>query len=445
MNNFYLLKLLPLSLTSDWNIKQTFNRQNIFSKYSKQRIGYAINRIKDDMIVKDDVIYKRLTIKINNGGVSVRDKIIGAQIKTKNQYLIKTGQLAVSKIDARNGAFGIVPEEADQAIITGNFWVYDIDITKANIEFLTLMFSASKFVKVWEDCSNGSGNRLYLQESAFLDYSIPLPDITIQNELISKYNELIRQADEADKEAVELENEIERYLFEVLGICLDVSTKKDTTLLTTVRYKELPIRWDIWSLNNLPKSNKYKYKPLGTVLSDKPMYGANEKSIKVKTSIRYIRITDINEDGSLNDDFVSAQNVENKYLLANNNFLIARSGNTVGKTFLFKSEMGQALFAGYLIKFKLNENKIIPEYLLYYTKSKLFKLWIEGNQRIFGQPNINGQEYLNAEIIVPDMLTQQNIVNHISNINAKIKKLKQQAINLRDKAKKKFEEDIFDE
>ena len=67
------------------------------------------------MVVEDDKRYKRITIKTNCGGVFVRDEVLGKDIKTKKQYYVKAGQLAVSKIDARNGAFGIVPPEADGA------------------------------------------------------------------------------------------------------------------------------------------------------------------------------------------------------------------------------------------------------------------------------------------------------------------------------------------
>lgn len=140
------------------------------------------------MAVEDDKQYKRITIKTNCGGVFVRDEVSGKEIKTKNQYYVKAGQLAVSKIDARNGAFGVVPLEADGAIITGNFWVYDVDPEIANIDYLILLLSSNVFVQAWQNCSNGSGNRLYLQEDKFLNCKIPMPDIDVQNKLVHRYN-----------------------------------------------------------------------------------------------------------------------------------------------------------------------------------------------------------------------------------------------------------------
>ena len=161
VNTNSVLSSILFSQTIDWNIKQFFSSTSINSSFELKRIGKAITRRKEQMVVEDDKRYKRITIKTNCGGVFVRDEVLGKDIKTKSQYYVKAGQLAVSKIDARNGAFGIVPPEADGAIITGNFWVYDVNPNIANIEYLILLLSSNVFVQAWQDCSNGSGNRLY--------------------------------------------------------------------------------------------------------------------------------------------------------------------------------------------------------------------------------------------------------------------------------------------
>lgn len=138
VNTNSVLSSILFSQTIDWNIKQFFSSTSINSSFELKRIGKAITRRKDQMVVEDDKRYKRITIKTNCGGVFVRDEVLGKDIKTKKQYYVKAGQLAVSKIDARNGAFGIVPPEADGAIITGNFWVYDVNPEIANIDYLIL-------------------------------------------------------------------------------------------------------------------------------------------------------------------------------------------------------------------------------------------------------------------------------------------------------------------
>lgn len=218
VNTNSVLSSILFSQTIDWNIKQFFSSTSINSSFELKRIGKAITRRKDQMVVEDDKRYKRITIKTNCGGVFVRDEVLGKDIKTKKQYYVKAGQLAVSKIDARNGAFGIVPPEADGAIITGNFWVYDVNPEIANIDYLILLLSSNVFVQAWQDCSNGSGNRLYLQEEKFLNYKIPMPEADVQKDLIRKYNTQLAEAKKDQDSIDNLQYQIEQYILKKLGI-----------------------------------------------------------------------------------------------------------------------------------------------------------------------------------------------------------------------------------
>ena len=124
--------------------------------------------------------------------------------------------------------------------------------------------------------------------------------------------------------------------------------------------------------------------------------------------------------------------------------LIARSGNTVGKTFLYNKNDGPAIFAGYLIKFVVDENKVKPQYLLTYTKSSLFKDWVRTNLRISAQPNINSQQYLQAPIIVPAKSVQDDIIRMAADIHEINMNLKNQVVSLKEQALKKFEQTIFE-
>ena len=258
VNTNSVLSSVLFSQTIDWNIKHFFNSTSIKSSFEMKRIGKAITRRKDQMLVEDDKKYKRITIKTNCGGVVVRDEVLGKEIKTKNQYYVKAGQLAVSKIDARNGAFGIVPPEADGAIITGNFWVYDVKPDVASIEYLILLLSSNVFVQVWQDCSNGSGNRLYLQEPKFLNYKIPLPEIFIQEQLVKKYNYKLTEAQNLEAKLQNKELELEKFVFSELGI-KSFQVRSSTNLLQTISFKDVFFWGYDKLLNKLPYTfEKYK-------------------------------------------------------------------------------------------------------------------------------------------------------------------------------------------
>ncbi len=73
------------------------------------RIGNLLQRNKIAINVQDNIDYKRITIRLRNGGVILRDVVQGQNIGTKRQFLVSEGQFILSKIDARNGAMGIIP------------------------------------------------------------------------------------------------------------------------------------------------------------------------------------------------------------------------------------------------------------------------------------------------------------------------------------------------
>ena len=131
------------------------------------KIGEFLKRSKIPIYIEDDIEYNRVTIRINHNGVSLRDSEIGKKIGTKKQFILKAGQFIVSKIDARYGAFGIAPDEVEGAIITGNFWAYDVDKKKVNIEWFNQFTNSADFYDICERASSGITHRKYLDENFF--------------------------------------------------------------------------------------------------------------------------------------------------------------------------------------------------------------------------------------------------------------------------------------
>jgi type I restriction enzyme S subunit len=153
------------------------------------KFGDFLTRSKIPVTIQNDETYKRVTIKTKHQGVSIRDTEKGSKIGTKKQFILKSGQFVLSKIDARYGAFGIAPNEVDGAIITGNFWAYDVDFTTINIEWFNQFTNSKDFYDVCERASSGITHRKYLNEGFFLNYKIELPSIDEQLEIIEKFKE----------------------------------------------------------------------------------------------------------------------------------------------------------------------------------------------------------------------------------------------------------------
>ena len=149
-------------------------------------------------------------------------------------------------------------------------------------------------------------------------------------------------------------------------------------------------------------------KPLVDVCIKSGEYGSNTSAIDYDGITRYVRITDITDSGKLNQMVASPKKVEDKYRLNINDLLFARTGNTVGKTYLH--EGGDMIFAGYLIRYKLNEEVMLPQFAFSYTHTKTYYDWVERTKKVGAQPNISAAQYDEMPIPLPPMEQQQQFV-----------------------------------
>lgn len=155
---------------------------------------------------------------------------------------------------------------------------------------------------------------------------------------------------------------------------------------------------------------------LGSLTLKEPEYGSGSRATPITSpnDIKYIRITDFNDDGiPPNHEFVTAEIIENKYTLEDEDVLFARSGATAGKTFIYTADIGEAIFAGYCIRFQFDCMKVMPKFVYFYTKTQRYQLWVNSIQRPSGQPNINKEEFKSFTIPLPSLETQRSLVAEI--------------------------------
>ena len=163
------------------------------------------------------------------------------------------------------------------------------------------------------------------------------------------------------------------------------------------------------------------------------MYGANEMAIDgdLQTEVRYIRITDIDADGNLqNTDWKTAKKIDEKYSLDENDILFARSGATAGKAFIYKKEYGRAIFAGYMIRFRFDKTRVNPLFVFCYTLLSRYRSWVRTIQRPSGQPNINSREFKSFEIPLPPLDIQNHMVKVIQSAYTQKRQREQEADTL---------------
>src|SRR5690606_24525294 len=147
-------------------------------------IGEVFERHFDSFHISDIENYKRITIKTRGQGISLRDRAQGMTIGTKRQFRVRKDQFRLSKIDALNGAFGIVPEECDEGIITGNFWTFNYNKKILLKDYLNFLCIGQIFTEFSRLASSGSTNRKYLDQEKFLSLKISLPPLEEQQQIV---------------------------------------------------------------------------------------------------------------------------------------------------------------------------------------------------------------------------------------------------------------------
>lgn len=176
-------------------------------------------------------------------------------------------------------------------------------------------------------------------------------------------------------------------------------------------------------------------------------YGISAPSVPYNGE-RYVRITDIMDSGQLHKEMVSADPTRGQgERLIYGDLIFARTGATVGKTFMYTQEYGSCVYAGYLIRYRVNFQVIMPEYLLYFTHSDEYFDWIKKHQATAAQPNINAQKYNGLSLYVPPLPEQSTIVAKLDSLSAKVKQLKDnytRTIALCDEMKQALLKEVFE-
>ena len=168
---------------------------------------------------------------------------------------------------------------------------------------------------------------------------------------------------------------------------------------------------------------EWKEYKLEDLCNGKGSYGIGASAVPFsKDKFTYLRITDINDDGTLNKSGLMsvADEDANKYILENNDIVFARTGNSTGRSYFYDGTDGTLVYAGFLIKFSLDEEKVNPRILKYYTHSKPYYDWVKSFDTGGTRGNINAKTYGALPISLPPRKVQDRIVEILKSLDDKI-------------------------
>jgi restriction endonuclease S subunit len=435
----------------NWSVQYADDEDLGFTKkYPMARIGAFLVKSKDIIEVEDDVEYKQVTIKINNGGVVPRNNgetILGSKIGTKRQHVVHAGQFIMSKIDARNGAYGIVPAELEGAIVTNDFPVFDVDTSKIIPQFLVLVSTTEKFIEFARKCSSGTTNRKRIDIEAFLNQQIPLPSKEEQEKILEEYNNKIQRSKQKVEELQSIPNKIAIYLQENLGIKDSKSQTEKLGLLMFVQLAKL-IEWGV----EFNKETKNK------ISSDYPIYKVKDLC-KVGSGGTPSRTTKKYYDGNipwiktgevLNNIILDTEEKITQEAIANSSAKLFPKGSLImamygqGETRGRTAKLGidAATNQACAVLYGINNSMVLTDYLWYYLQFRYddIRSMASGNN----QPNLNAEKIKNYDIVVPPISKQMQLIDYVKSLKDKQEQLKALSTELISTAYKEFEQRIFE-
>ena len=167
--------------------------------------------------IEPDRRYRQVTVRLWGGGVVLRNELSGARISAKKRRVARAEQFILSRIDARNGAFGLVPESLEGAVVSNDFPSFNINRQSLEPRFLEWMSKTEDFVKLCRAASEGTTNRVRLQVDRFLATPIPLPPLDEQRRIVARIEELAALIDEAQELRAKAREEAEKIMHAALA------------------------------------------------------------------------------------------------------------------------------------------------------------------------------------------------------------------------------------
>ena len=348
--------------------------------------------------------------------------------------LVKRGDLVISGINVEKGAIAVYTGKED-VLATIHYSSYSFDKSKIDVEYFKWFLKSKTFKEIVNSSIKG-GIKTELKPKKFLPLVIPLPDLESQIEIRKKLDSVDNEINELSNIHFKNEDYIQKLRQSILQEAVsgklvpqDPKDEPASELLKKIRQeKEKLIREKkIKKDKELPPITKEEVPyelPKGWVwvrlgeICERVHYGYTASANFSLKDFRLLRITDIQNDSvdweSVPGCEISKTEAE-KYLLNENDVLIARTGGTIGKSYIVKNLKVKAVFASYLIRF-IPDTIINSDYLKIFLGSTLYWQQLYEKSMGTGQPNVNGVSLSNLKYALPPLPEQHHIVQKVDQL-----------------------------
>jgi len=396
------------------------------------KLGAVLSKTAENVEADATTEYSEVTVKLWGKGVIERRRVLGSEI-TGRRFVARSGNFIVSRIDARNGAMGLIPASLDGGLVTNDFPLFEANSDRLELAYLGWLCRTQSFVDLCIGASEGSTNRVRLKEDRFLSLEIPLPPLVEQRRIVARIEALAGEIEEARRLRREASDETEAIMGRHVS-CLFESRSQGKLPPAGTRggfSKSTPENPDFEApFDKAVKSARWEWKQIGQISElingDR---GANypNKAEYVSEGVPWINTGHIRPGGSLS--------ISSMHFITREKFDTLRSGKirygdlvyclrgaTIGKTAVI-TQFNEGAVASSLVIIRLG-TEIDPWFAYRFLVSPLGQQQIIRFDNGSAQPNLSADSVKRFWLPVPPLPEQHRIVAELAALQAEVDALK---------------------
>lgn len=364
--------------------------------WPKIRLGDVLRRSANSILLQADMEYREITVKLWGKGVILRGITTGAGIAGARRFIAHKGQFILSRIDARNGANGLVPEELEGAVVTNDFPLFDLDHKRIDSGFLGWLGRTNGFVELCLRASEGTTNRVRMQEDKFLNLEIPVPPLDEQRRVVARIEEVLGKVYEAR--------------------VLQQESNQETSALWNASLREIFLGCD---------TDKVKLESACSEIVD----NLHSNPRYADTGVPCVRSPDVGWgtlylESALRTDEEEFRNRTIRGVPQANDIVFVREGGGTGKCALVlpnqKFSLGQRV-----MMLRPNPKVVVPKFLLYQLLSPLVQEdQIQPLSKGSASPHLNIGALRKFSLCLPSLRRQQAIVSELDSLRAQLDEIR---------------------
>lgn len=391
--------------------------------------------------------WQSVTVKFS-GGVLPRER---AEAFKGSMFAAYPGDLVFSKIDARNGAIGLIPPSIPKAVVTSEYPVFTPRADKLRPEYLHHLLRADPFKADLQRKASGTSGRKRVTSESFLSLEIPVPSLKEQDALITAYTDALTRAAALEQEAGSIERAAWQAFEAALGVAPPPPLPERPVFVT--RFKDV----ERWSHNGVLRGacgngatqSETSVEPLGNALLE-VRHGCSKGPSKKSTSLRVLKISAVTK-GRLDLDeykFIADEPaLREQFALKTGDILMCRTNGTlayVGMSALVEADIDNMIFPDKVIRVRPDLGRIEPGFLWRLLQLPAVRSQIEAAARTaVGNFAIGSKDIKALMVPIPSVDQQKTLIQALSNAVASSKTKRAEAASLRQSAWAAFESALF--